>query len=107
MSTPPTSSTPGTPKPRRSSLEPTIPQRTPSPMNPTISTYSQAVSKPGEASSKQDPVKLPTPDEILEAKPPSQPRILKLTSDEFYQWRQILGMYKKQLKTQVLGAHAS
>jgi hypothetical protein len=49
-------------------------------------------------------VKLPTADELLEEAPPSEPRILKMTSEDFYQWRQILGSYKRQMKAQLLSA---
>ena len=107
MSTPPTSSSPGTRKPPPNTLDHTIPQLVLSHTNLIISPISQPVSKSGEKSSSPANVKLPTADEMLEGQPPNQPRILKMSYEEFYQWRQILGTYKKQMKTQLLGIHKS
>jgi hypothetical protein len=46
----------------------------------------------------------PTVEAILSSKVPS-PRILTLTAEEFYQWRQVLGQFKQTLQKELKSTH--
>ena len=62
----------------------------------------QSDSKSGEQRKPADPeshqVQLPTGEEILKNSKQLPPRVLKISQEEFYQWRQVIGLYKKQMK---------
>ena len=93
-----TTSISGTPKPQLIVLEATQKPQTPSPSQTTISPNSLIGFKSGEAN--KPPVhesQLPTAEEILAETPPN-PRVMKMKSEEFFQWRQVLGSYLKQVR---------
>jgi hypothetical protein len=68
---------------------------------PTITSSSSQENSPfGEASKSLDSEKqgIPKAEVLLEGLPREvTPRVLKVTSEDLYQWRQILGQYKKQM----------
>jgi len=78
--------------PHQSQLEPTTVKI--SPINLKQSKPSMDFSPPGEPTNNQESVsrRLPTAEEIMQTKPPPS-RILKITNEEFEQWRQVLGSY--------------
>lgn len=66
------------------------------------SPYGEEASKPGS----ERPLQLPAEELLVAGAQLSiQPRILKLTKNEFYQWQQILGTYKKQMYTTLVSQH--
>jgi hypothetical protein len=86
-------------------LEPIQRPPTQSPTATTISPNSLIGFKSGERSNspalanlEQQP--LPTAEEIQGEEPPKE-RVLTLTNDELYQWRQVLGAYKKQVQSSI------
>ena len=93
-------SSPGTLKPNLSPSALMTPPRDKSHTPPTISPNSEPGFKSGVESSMKDPAKplVPSAEDLLAAAPQLQPRTLTVTSEEFYQWQQILGAYKQQVK---------
>jgi hypothetical protein len=98
---PSTDSSHGTPKPSLTLSEPTTQPQTQSPTQTTISPNSLIGFKPGE------PIKVPASvnpvppaEEMLVAKA-TEKRILKMKSDEFYQWQQILGQYQTTIQSTI------
>jgi hypothetical protein len=85
-------------------------QRTQHPLEHTpttlsLSSQTSAIPSPidsphGEANKSQGFVSRPLPaaEELAVAKPP-KPRVLTMTSEEFYQWRQVLGQYQNAIRT--------
>jgi hypothetical protein len=69
-------------------------------MQTTISPNSLNGFKPGEVPKVPASVNPPLPpaEEILDAKPTDK-RILKMKTEEFYQWRQILGQYQTHIRS--------
>ena len=100
-STQPAASSPGTLKPNLSPSALMTPPRDKSHTPPTISPNSVPGFKSGEESSSTGPAKplVPSAEDLLAAAPQLQPRTLTVTSEEFYQWQQILGAYKQQVKS--------
>jgi hypothetical protein len=100
-STSKTASSPGTRKPTLNTSAPMIPPLETLSLPKTISANSLVGFATGEASSPSAPGRLlPTAEEIQASKPPP-PRVLTMTSEDFYQWRQVLGNYKKYITTQL------
>jgi hypothetical protein len=81
-------------------LDTTLQQQTVS-STPTITSSSSQESSPfGEASKSPASEKqgIPKAEVLLEGLPREvTPRVLKVTSEDLYQWQQILGQYKKQM----------
>jgi hypothetical protein len=104
----PATSISGTQRPQLNVLEPTTKQPTASPTATTISPNSLIGFKCGERSNSPDPAnlvqqqqrQLPTAEEIQGEEPPKE-RVLTMTNEEFFQWRQILGAYKKQIQSTI------
>jgi hypothetical protein len=96
-------STPGTPRLPHNTLEATMPQQERSDTTRIISKSLKEDLQVGEQNKKpeHESLKLPTPEEIEQEKYPA-PRVLTMTNEEFYQWRQILGTYKKIIKKNIL-----
>jgi hypothetical protein len=94
-----TDSTSGTLKPQLAILDPTRTKRSSSQTqlesSTTVSTCGGVSSSP-DFVSQQTP-SLPNAEEILAAQQPKK-RILTLTFEELYQWQQILGKFKKNMK---------
>jgi hypothetical protein len=67
-----------------------------------ISQNLQTDSKSGEqhksADQESPQQQLPAGEEMLKNSKPLPPRILRISQQDFYQWRQVLGLYKKQTK---------
>lgn len=98
-----TNSSPGTLRPSLGPSALMTPPQDRSPTQTTISPTSLVGFKTGEASSSTGPARplaLPA-EEMLAAAPQLQPRILTVTNEDFYQWRQILGTYKKQVRASI------
>ncbi len=95
-----TASSPGTMKPSLSPSALMTPPRDKSHTQTTISPSSEPGFKSGEESSSTGPAKplVPSAEDLLAAAPQLQPRILTVTSEELYQWQQILGAYKQQVR---------
>jgi hypothetical protein len=76
--------------------------QTQSPLQKTISQNSLTDSKSGEPIKSVDQEslqqQLPTGEEMLKNSKQLPPRILKISQQDFYQWRQLLGLYKKQTR---------
>jgi hypothetical protein len=91
----------GTPRQSLSSSEHTMSNQGKLPIPKTSSENSLVGFMTGEASSPSVPERpLPTAEEIQASKS-QNPRILTMTSEEFYQWRQVLGNYKTLVKSQL------
>jgi hypothetical protein len=94
-----TDSTSGTLKPQLVISDPTRTKRSTSQIllesSATASTHGGVSSSPGFVSPQT--LSLPNAEEILAAQQPKK-RILTLTHEEMYQWQQILGKFKKNMK---------
>lgn len=96
-----TNSSHGTPKPLLILSDPTTQPPTQSPTQTTISPNSLNGFKPGEAIKQPVSVNLlPPAEEILDAKATDK-RILKMKTEEFYQWQQILGQYQTHIQSTI------
>jgi hypothetical protein len=85
--------------------DPITQQQKPFDITPTISKSLKENLNSGEANKSPEPesLKFPTAEEIEQEKYPSQ-RVLTVTNEEFYQWKQILGNYKKIIRKNILDA---
>lgn len=101
LSTIPIKSTHGTLKPHLNVSDLTMQSQNQSHSTTTLSPNSLIGFQSGDQCKVQDPVKqLPTVEEILAAEvPPS--RTLKITHEEFYQWRQVLGAFQKNVQSTI------
>jgi hypothetical protein len=78
----------------------------PSLLQKTISQNSLTDSRSGDSVKSADQESphqpLPTGEEMLKNSKQLPPRILKISQEDFYQWRQLLGLYKKQTRQQIV-----
>lgn len=103
----PTSSIPGIESLPLSTSDNTIHQTKPFSSKTIISTDSPIDSPNGEHLKFRDSEKqLPTAEQILNNKTTKNTkRTLKMTNEDFFQWRQILGNYKKYVKDKIYEAY--
>ena len=101
MSTPQTNCIPGTRN--LTLLVPITQQPSPCNSNPATLQNSPGILQHGEHF-KFPVLENPTVETILSSKVPS-PRILTLTAEEFYQWRQVLGQFKQSLQKELKSTH--
>jgi hypothetical protein len=105
LSTMQTKSTHGTLKPHLNVSDLTMQSPNQLASTTTLSPNSLIGFQCGDPCKVQDPVKqLPMVEEILAAEAPP-PRTLRIKHEEFYQWRQVLGAFQKNVQSTIKDAY--